>query len=81
MDAERLRMRLGIIQSENEMALVQLKKKDIPEFVASVGEFDFTEEDNKITLLRNDKTTDFPVEGDSFTTYIKNIASVFIYEE
>lgn len=81
MEEEKIRMRLSIVQSEGLKAIITLKSKKIPAFIASVGEFNFKGEDNLITLLRNESTINFPVEGKEFVTKIKNIASVVKYEE
>ncbi len=81
MNEERIRMRLGIIQSEEEKGLITLKDKNIPPFVASVGEFNFKGEYNQITLHKNESTSDFPVEEESFTTEIRKIQSVKLFEE
>jgi hypothetical protein len=81
MDEERIRMRLGILQTEEEKAFITLKDKNIPPFIATVGEFNFKDEHNQITLLKNASTTDFPVQEGSFTTEIRNIETVIIFEE
>ena len=78
---EENRMVLGMIQFEKCKALITMKGKDNNPFVASVGEFNFKGEYNQITLHKNDSTSHFPVEEESFTTEIRKIQSVKLFEE
>jgi hypothetical protein len=74
-------MVLGMIQFEDEQALVTMKSKKVSPFVAKVGDFNFKGEHNEITLLKGPNTTDFPSDNDTFTTEIRNIKSVELFEE
>ncbi|MDD3773046.1 MAG: hypothetical protein PHC38_10395 [Weeksellaceae bacterium] len=54
---------------------------NITQFIATFGEFNFKEEEhNQVTLHENDSTIEFPVVENFFTTEIRKIENVVIYE-
>ena len=75
------RMMLSIIEIEKEKAIIKMKEKKIEPFVASVIEFLYDEDDTKVTLQRNEKTSFFPIDEDRFVCFIKHIKEVELFEE
>ena len=75
------RMMLSIIEIEKEKAVIKMKAKKMESFVASVIDFKYDEDDTKVVLERNDKTSFFPSDEDSFMCYVKDIKEVELFEE
>lgn len=78
---EEKRMMLSIIKIRKEKAIIKMKEKKIESFVASVIDFLYDENDTKVVLKRNEKTSFFPSEEDSFICYIKDIKEIELMKE
>ncbi|MDD3773045.1 MAG: hypothetical protein PHC38_10390 [Weeksellaceae bacterium] len=75
------RMMLSIIEIRKEKAIIKMKEKKIESFVASVIDFLYDEDNTKVVLKRNEKTSFFPSEEDRFICYIKDIKEIELMKE
>ena len=84
MTVEKIRMRLSIMQSENYKTLITLKSKKYNPFISKVKDFDYSEKDTKVILMRCEETV-FPKDTDDnkqdeYSIALKDIKEVGRHE-
>ncbi|PHR35260.1 MAG: hypothetical protein COA38_02935 [Fluviicola sp.] len=76
MAVDKIRMRLNMFKLKNRNVEIIMKKKNIPVFQAEVMVFLYDEDDTKVILKRLSLEREFPVDEETYTTYVKNISDV-----